>query len=535
MAHIDEQLFLDLNRQIKELQHENRRLQSSQVPRSVVIDVVDDHERTTLLQHEIISSQNVLHTFAFVKGKNVVINEQAARFLFSQYLALAPDGKLSKNHLGSLLQRRMIELSFGILTNQVKPQSFKHDQVFENSDQYKLELEISSAADNFLDLLTCLNPSVNASSNAYMSAVANKLRQQIFSSMTSYSVENSGRLFKELQELLLHEMNKYRTISNDRAIKEAKNLAIKMINLFYQLKSNDVREVRFFGNGGFLDRQTMDGGYDDDDEEFDFQIDFCYFPLITTIDKNGEEQVVSKAKVWLRSKDDPCFHKHEDVTLSLMAPIEELKKSQVNISNMEGYDIVQPITGCWRSGSSNCEPEKAALRKERDEWRKSYESICKEVETQKQESSDRIEKLTKQVTEYLEEKEAFELEAKALKDRQQTLDSENDDLKDKIEKLESTSREKQEREEKRVVEICEEIKEKEAEVQRELSAEIGMLRKQLQAAENQVVQYAEQEDYFLGEIKNLSFINQSKVIENHKDPARAPPSPIEDDFVLIDE
>ncbi|CAG8532663.1 5726_t:CDS:1 [Ambispora leptoticha] len=563
-------LYIELNQQIKELQGENRRLHTRTFPsstrsssfsqkNSLKFDASEEEKKSKLAQ-EVATLQNLLHVFAFVKGRNVIVNERAANNLLLNYLTPVPatgsNGKASKNHLGAALQRHLIESVLRVLTNKFNDQQEQHQQPFivDNkgtneilSNESKLELKILSAADKLLNLMTNLRPSKNTN-NEFMLALSHKIRYDIFSSINLYSIENSERLYREIQQLVLKEMDKYRTslVSPEKIKLDSENLAIKITSLFYQFKILDIKEVRFFGSGTILDRKTMDAGYFDDDEDSEYQIDLCYFPLITMVGLDGEEQVVSKAKVLLRPKNHLSFETSKDVVLPLLVSAE--KPSSADNTSIDGYDVVQSMTsGCWRSGSSNCEPEKAQLRKERDELKQTCELLLDELEAGKQSQKKQEQEVSQQQSELAQTCERLQLELKNLnlkfsnlseerdlledqnKDGLNTLtklQTENELLKKKMSELINETREQQRRGEQREMELETKL----VEVQRQASAQIELYKDQIEA---QSEQFVEEKEALLNEMQQLKQAAESHQNEETSASVWATP-PADDEFVLVD-
>ncbi|CAG8592329.1 3563_t:CDS:1 [Ambispora gerdemannii] len=558
------QLLIGLNQQIKELQEENRRLHTRRFPSSSQKNTLNfdssEQEKKNKIVQDIAILQNYLHVFAFVKGRNVIVNERAANNLLPKYFTsvTTSGGKVSKTHLGAALQRHLIELVFRVLTNKSDIQQEQPQQPYilvdnkENneilSNESKLELKILSAADKLLDLMSNLRPSKNTN-NEFMLALSNKIRYDLFSSINLYSIENSERLYKEIQQLVLKEMNKYRTSLAllEKIKQDSENLAMKMVSLFYQFKILDIKEVKFFGSGTTLDRKTMDAGYFDDDEEYEYQIDICSFPLITMIGPDGEEQIVSKAKVLLRPKNSLAYETLKDVVLPLAVSAEQPSPADNSLfSPIDGYDVVQSMTsGCWRSGSSNCEPEKAQLRKERDELKKTCEMLLNGLESEKKSQEKQRDQFSKQQSELTQTCEKLQSELKTLNSQYINLSEERNVLEEQnkdglitLTKLQTENehlknelinetREQQRRDDQRDEQLME-LETKLVEIKRQSAAQIELYKDQIEAQNEQLTSNVEQKETLINEIRQLK---QAAELHRSEEPSS---SPVDDEFVLVD-
>ncbi|CAG8520561.1 1670_t:CDS:2, partial [Acaulospora colombiana] len=263
----------------------------------------EDPTNPAQLTREIEKLQRDLANLTMIKGKEVKIHQDAVSELFERYKCkTSTSDKTMKCVLSAVLQRHTLELII------------QHSEKYLNCSnglngimdipEERLELGVKSRVNDLCNLMKRFCESTSGGDE--LSRVPPiRLRQQVYAILSNRVFASQNHPFiQEIVRDLLTSMDKFRTIeSKERKEKfnsKAASLVQQVINIFcFRLNTQEpVPAFKFYESGRQIDARVMEGVWNGSPENFEIEV--CAFPVVTVMKEDGDERILTKARVLVR-------------------------------------------------------------------------------------------------------------------------------------------------------------------------------------------------------------------------------------------
>ncbi|CAB5127714.1 hypothetical protein RhiirA5_504277 [Rhizophagus irregularis] len=274
--------------------------------------ISDDKNHSVQLKNDILSLQDAIETYVTHLKGNIEVNIENVEKLAQNYecrtnIMMEKTKRQNKPFIKAILQRYVLET--------IIEHSKKYFVTF--GDILHLESEILMKTN---DLCFKLNEfsKTRIGTDKITPTSSIKIRQEAcaalsnrgFSEITENNQMNEHQFIYYVKHILNKSMTEFRTINDEEKRQSIENMATNIIRkvirlLWFRLNVQEpIIKASWFWPNTKLDRDTMAGRWEEDDDIDSLVVDLCYFPIIgLNLDDPSKRKLYTRAKVFPRYQD----------------------------------------------------------------------------------------------------------------------------------------------------------------------------------------------------------------------------------------